>query len=132
MNRTCGTYLLLAMLLATAGCGKSYYTPAALRALSEKNIEKLEGKWIKVRGPITKAKYFKDGAPLSLIPDDTGAIAMQEEGKRELAFMFKGPKSGRWSIDSLSRDDVVTIKGKVTHAGKESLMCEQCELLSGP
>ena len=123
--------LMLCVALALSGCGGPY-KPAALRAMPEKKAKQLEGKWLTVRGPITKAKYFPDGAPMSFIQKNNSVILMQEDGKRELFFEFEGPESGKWKIDALGRDDMVTIKGKVTLVGEQSMMFGQCAILSGP
>ena len=127
-----GRYIFPLMLcIALVGCGGPY-KPAALRAMPDKKAKQLEGKWLTVRGPITRAKYFPDGAPMSFIQKNKSVILMQEDGKRELFFEFEGPKSSKWDIDALSRDDVVTIKGKVTLVGEHSMMFGQCIIQSGP
>ena len=122
---------MLCIALVLAGCGGPY-KPAALRAMREKKAKQMEGKWLTVRGPITRAKYFPDGAPMSFIQKNKSVILMQEDGKRELYFEFEGPKSSKWDIDALSRDDVVTIKGKVTLVGEHSMMFGQCSIQAGP
>ena len=128
----CCGFALLYMWRNSSNIGA--YSPEKLETLISKDVDaakkQLEETWITVTGPVYGAAYFKK--PSLFVRENTSEMAISHESKEfKVAVRFEGSKSGGIEIESLSRGDIVTVKGKVDQIDrKQGGLLENGVLLS--
>lgn len=141
-----GGIACLLLLWWVIGGGPSY-TPDTLLSLvqadSEAAEKNLTSTWITVTGTVESSGYSQEGLfggmslhddqmSMSPVLKDTGSIVLSSRSESfKVSALFKGPRSGGVDINSLSRGDTVTIKGKVGIVSEEAgALLSECTIVS--